>query len=85
MNNKKAAAIAYEQNSAKILASGINEEAFLIISKAKEFNIPIFQNKQLVESLLKNSINDELDAETCEIVAKIMLWLNKKETQMQLS
>lgn len=83
---KKAAALSYHEDSpSRILAVGREKFAFAIIQKAKEYNIPIFQNKELVDSLVKLDENDTIDTESCLVIAKILQWLSDTENNVQLS
>ncbi len=87
MDIKKAVALAYGDNTStfKIAASGKDKIAFEIIQKAKEYNIPIFQNKEIVDSIISLNIDDILSTESYLCVAKILLWLNDIENNAQLS
>ena len=84
---KKAIALAYGygENIPKIVASGYNQSALLIIEKAKKFDIPIFKNKELVESLIKLDLDDEIGEEDYLAVAKILTWLSNNENKSKLS
>ncbi|RAX54680.1 hypothetical protein CCY99_02650 [Helicobacter sp. 16-1353] len=86
-NTKKAVALLYGEQTPipKITATGKDRFAFAIIQKAKEYNIPIFQNKELVDSLINLDVNDEIDVDSYLAVAKILIWLNDNENKMQLS
>lgn len=87
MDIKKAVALAYgdNTNALKITASGKDKIAFEIIQKAKQYNIPMFQNKDIVDSLINLNIDDEVKTESNLCVAKILLWLNDIENNAQLS
>ncbi len=87
MDIKKAVALAYgdNTNALKITASGKDKIAFEIIQKAKQYNIPMFQNKDIVDSLINLNIDDEVNTESNLCVAKILLWLNDIENNAQLS
>ena len=87
MDIKKAVALAYGENInvPKVVASGKEKIAFEIIKKAKEYNIPMFQNKELVDSLINLNIDDEINEESYLGVAKILIWLNDIENNAQLS
>lgn len=87
MDIKKAVALAYgdNTNALKITASGKDKIAFEIIQKAKQYNIPMFQNKDIVDSLINLNIDDEVNTESNLCVAKILLWLNDVENNAQLS
>lgn len=86
-NIKKAVALAYGYNEdiPKIVASGYNKSALFIVEKAKKLNIPIFQNKELVESLIKLNLDDEIHEENYLSVAKILIWLSNNEDRSKLS
>lgn len=87
MNTKKAVALAYgyNENAPKVIASGMNQSALLIIDKAKKLDIPIFKNKELVESLIMMDLGEEIDEEHYIAVAKILAWLSKNEDKSKLS
>ena len=75
---------AYEDNAPKIVAKGKGELAKKIIQKAKEFDIPMFQNELLVESLI-NTKTEEIPPELYEAVAKVFAWLYNLEKKAELS
>lgn len=85
---KKAAALAYNQaihNAPQIIASGKGAIAQSIISKAKEYNIPLFQNQVLVDSLLKFEVDEEVPSELYSTLVEVFIWLNECEKKAQLS
>ena len=85
--NIKAAALkykAYENLAPKIVAKGKGEIAKKIIQKAKKFDIPLFQNELLVDSLLKVN-NDEIPPELYQAVAEVFVWLYNLEQKAKLS
>jgi flagellar biosynthesis protein len=85
--NTKAVALkykAYEDMAPKIIAKGKGEIAKKIIQKAKEFDIPLFQNEVLVDSLLKVQ-NEEIPPELYSAVAEVFVWLYKLEDEVKLS
>ena len=70
---KKAVALGYNKerdNAPKILASGKGELANNIIQAAKEHNIPIKEDKDLVEILSKIDINQEIPPNLYKAVAE---------------
>ena len=80
--SQKAAALQYnkEQNTApKVIASGSGNIAEQIIQKAQEFNIPLFQNEILVNSLVDLDIDKEIPQELYSGVVEVFLWLMKNE------
>lgn len=85
---KKAVALAYNQaihNAPQIIASGKGAIAQSIISKAKEYNIPLFQNQVLVDSLLKFEVDEEVPSELYSALVEVFIWLNECEKKAQLS
>jgi flagellar biosynthesis protein len=85
--NTKAVALkykAYEDAAPKIVAKGEGEIARKIIQKAKEFDVPLFQNEALVNSLL-NVKDEEIPPHLYEAVAKVFVWLVSLEEKAQLS
>lgn len=82
---KKAVALAYERNAPHIVASGKGEVAKRIIAKAKEWDIPLFQNETLIESMINLKINEEIPAQLYQAVVEIFIWLNECEKNAQLS
>jgi len=85
--NTKAVALkykAYEDMAPKIIAKGKGEIAKKIIQKAKEFDIPLFQNEVLVDSLLKVQ-NEEIPPKLYSAVAEVFVWLYKLEDKVKFS
>jgi flagellar biosynthesis protein len=84
----KAAALQYLKNSQtapKLLAKGKGELANRIIQKANDFNIPIFENELLVDSLINLEIGDEIPPRLYSAVVDIFVWLIKTEGKSQKS
>ena len=85
--NIKAVALkykAYEDNAPKIVAKGKGDIAKKIIEKAKEFDIPLFQNEILVDSLLKVE-GEEIPPKLYQVVAEVFAWLYSVEKKAELS
>lgn len=75
---KKAVALGYNKqrdNAPRILASGKGEIATSIIEAAKEHNIPIKEDKDLVEILSKVDINQEIPPNLYKAVAEVFSFL----------
>lgn len=75
---KKAVALGYNKerdNAPKILASGKGELANNIIQAAKEHNIPIKEDKDLIEILSKIDINQEIPPNLYKAVAEVFSFL----------
>ena len=71
---KKAAALQYdEQNdhAPKLLAKGTNKMAKHIIKLAKEHDIPIKKDEDLVEMLSQIELNKEIPVELYQAVAEV--------------
>ena len=75
---KTAVAIAYEpgDTAPKILASGKGEVAERIIEKAKENDVPFYQDHKLAETLSKLEIGDAIPPELYEVVAEILVFVD---------
>lgn len=85
---KKAAALAYEEykdHAPKVVASGQGIIAEAIINKAKEFNIPLFCNAELVDSLVKMEINSNVPPELYQAVVDVFIWLQRTENKSHIS
>jgi flagellar biosynthesis protein len=86
--NIKAVALkykAYEENAPKVIAKGSGEIAKKIIKKAKEFDVPLFQNEELANMLLNVEVNEEIPPKMYEAVVEVFIWLYKLEERAQLS
>ncbi|MCI8390304.1 MAG: flagellar biosynthesis protein FlhB [Roseburia sp.] len=75
---KTAVALAYEPGDAapKILATGKGEVAERIIQKAKEHDIPFYQDNKLAQTLSKLQIGDAIPPELYEVVAEILVFVD---------
>jgi flagellar biosynthesis protein len=86
--NTKAVALkykAYEENAPKVIAKGNGEIAKKIIEKAKEFDVPLFQNEELANMLLNVEVGEEIPPKMYEAVVEVFIWLYKLEERAQLS
>ncbi len=80
----KAAALKYDastQRSPELLAKGEGEIAKKILNLAKEHDIAVFQNKELVHSLLNLDIHEEIPPRLYKAVAELFSWLMKVDTK----
>ena len=80
VNKKKAVALGYnrsQDNAPKVLASGAGEIANKIISLAKEHDIPIKEDPDLVEILSKVEVDQEIPPNLYKAVAEIFSFLYK--------
>ena len=80
VNKKKAVALVYnrsQDNAPKVLASGAGEIANKIISLAKEHDIPIKEDPDLIEILSKVEVDQEIPPNLYKAVAEIFSFLYK--------
>ena len=80
VNKKKAVALGYnrsQDNAPKVLASGAGEIANKIISLAKEHDIPIKEDPDLIEILSKVELDQEIPPNLYKAVAEIFSFLYK--------
>ncbi len=80
MNKKKAVALKYdkEKNSApKVTAKGEGEIAKNILKAAKEHDIPIQEDKDLVEMLSKIELDKEIPPNLYKAVAEVFSFIYK--------
>ena len=77
-NQKKAAALAYQpgEEAPKVVALGKGEIAERIIETAKKNNVPVFENKGLVEALLQLDIGRQIPPELYSVVAEILVFIS---------
>ena len=75
---KTAVALAYEPGDVapKILAAGKGEVAERIIEKAKENDVPFYQDGKLAYTLSKLEIGDTIPPELYEVVAEILVFVD---------
>lgn len=88
MTNKKAVALAYNaqnDNAPRVVAKGRDELALRIIAKAQEFDVPLFCNALLVDSLLSLPLDSQIPPDMYNAVVEVFVWLLKCEKNAQLS
>ncbi|WP_242987357.1 EscU/YscU/HrcU family type III secretion system export apparatus switch protein [Anaerobacterium chartisolvens] len=76
---KQVAALKYvpeEDQSPRIVALGSGEIAERILEKAKENNVPVYENAGLAETLNTLSLGDEIPAELYEVIAEILVFVS---------
>lgn len=81
---KKAAALSYNKDSTppKLVAKGINLSANQILEIAKENNVPIYQNDQLLKILMGLEIDSYIPIEIYSVVAEIINEIYKKDQEI---
>ena len=75
---KKTVALKYDQRrdkAPKIIASGKGSIAEKIIKKAREENIPIKKDKDVVQVLAELNIGEEIPEELYTVIAEILSFL----------
>jgi flagellar biosynthesis protein len=74
--NKRAVALRYEQNAAapRIVATGSGFVAQTIIDRAKEYEVPIAIEPELVELLVQLDLNQLIPPELYAAVAEVLAW-----------
>ncbi|NLL71056.1 MAG: hypothetical protein GX238_07990 [Epulopiscium sp.] len=79
---KKAAALQYtpDQTAPQIIARGKGVVAENILTKASEHEIPIYEDSNLVESLMHLDLGQDIPPELYEIVAEILIFLQDLDT-----
>lgn len=85
---KKAVALAYEaykDHAPKVVASGQGIIAEAIIKKANEYNVPLFCNAELVDSLIKMEVNSSVPPELYHAVVEVFIWLQNAENNAHIS
>ncbi len=77
-SRKKAVALRYDQEhdtSPKVIGKGIGFLADKILELAREHDIPIHEDADLVEVLAKLNVNEEIPESTFVIVAEILAFV----------
>jgi len=75
---KKAVALRYDpekDNAPVVLAKGYGELAKRIIKIAKERNIPVVEDKDLVSALIRVEVFEEIPPELYRAVAKVLVFI----------
>lgn len=75
---KKAAALRYNPESdlaPRVVASGVNEIAERIVEIAKDQGIPVVENPDLVEKLVRLEIYSEIPPELYHVVAEVLAFV----------
>lgn len=76
--SKTAVAVAYHpgERAPRILAAGKGFVAERIMEKAKDENIPLYQDNKLAHTLSKLQIGDIIPQELYEVVAEILVFVD---------
>lgn len=84
---KKAAALTYDRNkdvAPKVTASGKGTVAEKIIALAREHNIPLHEDKSLIEVLVKLDLGDTIPYELYRAVAEVLAFIYKMEKRAEI-
>lgn len=81
IKSKQAVALSYEveDGAPRVIAAGQGYLAEKIIEKAKESDIPLHQDDQLTEALMKLQIGDLIPPELYEVVAEILVFVDRMD------
>ena len=89
MKEQKAVALKYDtenlSGAPKVVAKGKGAIAEKIIEKAEEFDVPLFQNAALADSLLNLGIDEQIPPNLYKAVAEVFVWLMQSEQKAQMS
>jgi flagellar biosynthesis protein len=80
---KKAVALRYDpekDNAPVVLAKGYGELAERIIKIAKERNIPVLEDKDLISALIRVEVFEEIPPELYRAVAKVLVFIKTLRT-----
>lgn len=78
---KTAIALSYDPKEAapKVIASGKGYLADKIIEKAKETDIPLYQDEKLANTLSKIEIGNAIPPQLFEVVAEVLVFVDKMD------
>ncbi len=80
---KEAAALKYSPEKGgvpEIVALGRGDTAERIIAKAKESDVPLYEDASLAHTLNYLSIGDEIPRELYEVVAQVLVFVSKLDS-----
>lgn len=80
-NTKTAVALQYNKgdDAPKVVASGKGAVAQRIIEKAKETDVPLYEDGKLAKTLSKLEIGDAIPQELYGVVAEILVFVDKMD------
>ena len=82
---KKAAALSYRegQEAPIVTALGKGETAERIIKTAKENDVPIFENENLVSTLIHLDLGQQIPQELYNVVAEVLVFISDIENKLK--
>jgi flagellar biosynthesis protein len=82
---KKAAALSYQegQDAPIVTAIGKGEVAERIIKTAKENDVPIFENEELISTLIHLDLGQQIPQELFSVVAEVLIFVSDIEKKLK--
>lgn len=82
---KKAAALSYKegQDAPIVTALGKGEIAERIIRTAEENDVPIFENENLVSTLIHLDLGQQIPQELYSVVAEVLVFISDVEKKLK--
>lgn len=82
---KKAAALSYKegQDAPIVTAIGKGEVAERIIKTAKENDVPLFENAELVSTLIHLDLGQQIPKELYSVVAEVLIFVSDIENNLK--
>mgnify|MGYP006306972513 FL=1 len=81
---KKAAALKYDinkDNAPKLIAKGEGEVAEKLLETAEKFDIPIEENEDIIDLLIKLNIGEEIPEELYQVIAEILSFIYRLDRE----
>lgn len=84
-NIKKAAALSYKEGeqAPTVTAIGKGEVAERIIKTAKENDVPIFEDSELVSALIHLDLGQQIPQELYSVVAEVLVFVSDIEKNLK--
>lgn len=85
-NRKTAVALQYDRaktGAPKVVAKGSGLIAQRLIQMARENNVPVIEDKLLVEMLEQLNVNQEIPPELYQVVAEILVAIYRAENKLK--
>jgi len=85
-DRKKAAALSYDAEkdpAPKVVARGMGQVAERIMQLAREHGVPLYEDKSLVELLVRLDLGDAIPYELYQAVAEVLAFIYRIEKRAQ--
>ncbi len=81
LNNKVAVALSYEagDDAPKVIATGRGVLAEKILDKAKEAEVPVYEDAKLAKTLSKLELGEMIPPELYGVVAEVLVFVDKMD------